>query len=301
MASITKIFKYIDDIRKYTPQIKSGSRPEDFEPFFRPQKQKIIKLIGQNTWTLIENYIIDQNLDEPGDVDEIKANAADLMSAALANLLAIPYFIFEASERNSTENKLYRYQENLQIDMYLEMAWNELNSLFDYLDTNTVTFTDYVDTDNYKLRSSMFLKNAADFTKYYGSVKSSYFFNNTLYIQEEELKERIMSRIPDYPTVPNTDTTWYIGKALTYLILSKACIQLDYTELPKSIRNDVTREVNTRKGHETDIKKTLSDAFMIDAEIFLRKIEFEINKSVNSGVYTAADNTLSERDKFYMP
>lgn len=301
MATITNIFKYIDDISDCAPQFKFDSQVSDLEPFFRPQKQKLIKLIGQTTWNTIENYIIGRNKDVPDPVNEDLEPAAEYLKGALANLLAVPYFIFEASERNNTDNNLYRYQENQQIDTYIEFAWAELNSLFDYLEEKSDTFTDYADTDNYKLRSSMFLKSASDFSRYYGAVKSSYFFNNTLYIQEEELNEKIKSRIPDYPTLPNDQTKWYVGKALTYLILSKACIQLDYTELPKSIRNDVAREVNDKKGSETNVKKAFSDAFSIEAESFLRKIEFEINKSVNSGVYTIPENTISETDKFYMP
>lgn len=297
MALISKVFQYISDVRDLAPQFKSDSPILSLEPFFRPQRQKLIDLIDLTTYNTIESYI----LTPTNPVNAIIATATDYLKAALANMLAVPYYIFEAGERNNTESKVYRYQEMQQIEVYLELAWTELNSLLDHLDANVETFTDFPNTAIYKMRSGMFLKNAADFTRYYGAVKSSYFFNNTLYIQEEEINEKIKSRIPAYPTMPNNDTTWYVGKALVYLILSKACIQLDYTELPKSIRADIVHEVTAKKGNENDIKRALSDAFAIEADKYLAKIEFEVNQEKNSGTYVPPTNTLTEDDKFYMP
>lgn len=294
--AITDIFQFIDDIRKYAPQFKSDSEVEDLEPFFRPQYQRMVNLIGQASYDVIKTYI-----GSPDPVNAILATAADHLQGAMANLLAIPYFIFEASERNNTDNNLFRYQETQQIETYLELAWTDLNFLLDHLEANPATFADYVNTETYKLRSTLFISNAKEFNRYYGAVNSAYFYNNTIYLHEEIQKELIIPRIPDFPTMATDDMKWAVGKAMVYLVLAKACIQLDYTELPKSIRNDIVREVNSKKGTETDVKNTLADAFTIEGEKFLLLIENEVNKDKNSGSLVPPTNTLLETDKFYMP
>jgi len=294
---ITDFFSYPSDLREFAPQMPTDGRIDDFESHYRPQYQKLVNLIGQETYDQLKTYYAD------ADFDKTTKNgiAVGFLRAALANLIAIPYLIFEASQRNNTQNNLYRYQEDQQIETYLENAWTELNFLLNHLESNTDDFTDYADTDQFKLRQTLFVKNAKEFKRFYGAVDSFYFFNNVVFIIEEVQNEEINSRLKAFPEITDSNMKWLIGKALVYETLSRACKQLDYTELPRGIRNDIVKEINAKNGKETEIKTTLSAFFRNKAAQYFLKIEEANNAPRNSGTYIMPESTLTDNDKFYMP
>jgi len=294
---ITDFFSYPSDLREFAPQMPTDGRIDDFESHYRPQYQKLVNLIGQETYDQLKTYYAD------ADFDKTTKNgiAVGFLRAALANLIAIPYLIFEASQRNNTQNNLYRYQEDQQIETYLENAWTELNFLLNHLESNTDDFTDYADTDQFKLRQTLFVKNAKEFKRFYGAVDSFYFFNNVVFIIEEVQNEEIKSRLKAFPEITDSNMKWLIGKALVYETLSRACKQLDYTELPRGIRNDIVKEINAKNGKETEIKTTLSAFFRNKAAQYFLKIEEANNAPRNSGTYIMPESTLTDNDKFYMP
>ena len=294
---ITDFFKYPSDLREFAPQMPTDGRIDDFESHYRPQYQKLVNLIGQETYDLLKTYYAEEGFDKTTK----KGIAVVFMRAALANLTAIPYFYFEASQRTNTENKIYRYQENQQLEIYLENAWTELNFLLNHLESNPEDFTDYAATDQFKLRQSLFIKNAKEFKRFYGAVDSSYFFNNAVFIIEEVQNDEIISRLKSFPEITDDNMKFLIGKAIVYETLSRACKQLDYTELPRGIRNDISKEINEKNGKETDIKNSLSAFFRNKAAAYFLKIEEANNAPRNAGTYTLPQNTLSENDKFYMP
>jgi hypothetical protein len=230
-----------------------------------------------------------------------KGVAVGFLRGALANLTAIPYFMFEASQRNNTQNNLYRYQENQMIEAYLENAWTELNFLLEYLEAKDTVFTDYAETDQYKLRKTLFIKNATEFKRFYGAVNSAYFFNNVVFIIEEIQNKEIKSRLKSFPEITDPDMRWLIGKAIAYETLSKACVQLDYTELPQGLRNDLAKEINLKNSKETDTKNALSAKFHNEAGKYFLKIEEANNAPRNAGTYIMNESTLTKEDKFYMP
>lgn len=297
---ITDFFKYSADLRNFAPQMPTDARLEAMEPHYRPQYQKLVNMIGLVTYNLLKDYFAAN----PDTVDTTEGKAVNFIRGALANLTAMPYFKFEASQRNSTDNKLYRYQEDQQIEIYLDNAHTELNFLLDHLETNVATFADYANTDVYKIRQTLYIKNAAEFKRYYGAVNSSYFFNNVVFIIEEIQNEEMASRLKEWPVVTGDKLKWLVGKALVYETLSRACIQLDYTELPAGIRADVQKDTNTRtaKGMttEADLKNAASTYFGNKADEYFLKIEDANNESRNSGVFVVPQSTVTEDDKFYM-
>jgi hypothetical protein len=294
---ITDFFNYATELKDFAPQMPTDTKIENLEAHYRPQYQKIVNLIGVDTYEALKTYY-DANRN---DVISINGKAVSFLRGALANLTAIPYFIFEASQRNNTANNLYRYQENKQLESYLENAWTELNFLLDHLENNAlVTFTDYANTDQFKLRQTLFIKNALEFKKYYGAINSSYFFNNVIYIIEEVQNDEIKSRLEAFPTITDDNMKWLVGKAIAYETLSRACLQLDYTELPQGLRNDLDKEINQKNGKETEIKSALSATFGNKAKEYLLKIE-EANNEPRNTTYTMPQNTITESDKYYMP
>jgi len=294
---ITDFFKYAADLREFAPQMPTDDKIESLEAHYRPQYQKLLNIIGKETYDLLKVAFADVAFDET----TVKGIAIGFLRGALANLTAIPYFNFEASQRNNTENKLYRYQENKQIETYLENAWTELNFLLNHMESNIADFTAYAETDQYKLRQTLFIKNAKDFQRYYGAVNSAYFYNNVVFIIEEVQNDEIVSRLKAFPEITDSNMKFLIGKAIVYETLARACKQLDYTELPQGLRNDIAKEINEKNSKEVDTKNNLSAFFQNKAAAYFLKIEVANNPVRNAGVYIMPESTLTEDDKFYMP
>ncbi len=298
---ITDFFKYPSELRDFAPQMPTDGKIENMEAHFRPQYQKMVNLIGKKTYDLLKDEYATAEFDASTD----KGIAVGFLRGALANLTAIPYFIFEASQRNNTANKLYRYQENKQVEIYLENAWTELNFLLEHLEVKDTVFTDYAETDQYKLRQALFIKNSREFQRYYGAINSAYFFNNVVFIIEEVQNDEIKPRVKAFPDITDANMKFLIGKAIAYETLARACQQLDYTELPSGIRADVQKDTDSRtaKGMvtETDLKKSITAFFRNKAATYFLKIEEANNIPRNSGTYIMPESTLTEKDKFYQP
>lgn len=298
---ITDFFANPSQLREFAPQMPTDGKIDAFEAHYRPQYQKLVNLIGKETYDLLKETYVSENFDETTSL----GIAVGFLRASLANLTAIPWFNFEASQRNNTENKLFRYQENKQVETYLENAWTELNFLLNHLETNIADFTAYAETDQYKLRQTLFIKNSKEFQRFYGAVNSAYFFNNVVFIIEEIQNDEISSRVKDFMESTDENMKFLIGKAIAYETLARACQQLDYTELPSGIRADVQKDTDTRtaKGMttENDLKNSVAAYFRNKAASYFLKIEEANNPVRNAGVYILSESTLTEDDKFYMP
>ena len=171
-------FASIGDIKKYVKGFTADEQIDGLNPVFRPSKQRVVNIIGLDTYNQILAYYND-----PDPVDDILAQAVDFISGALANIMFIPWFFDESGERNNTDNNLYRYQEDKIIEITIDRYWTELNYLIELLDANIAKFTDYPNTDTYKDRENLFFKNAYEFDRWYSISKSAYFFNITIPIQ----------------------------------------------------------------------------------------------------------------------
>lgn len=295
MATID-FFEYIDQLRRFAPQIKSDAELDNFEPFQRQVLQRIINLVSQTTYNdLLTLWGTDQS------ETTTKGKAILYLRAAMANFMAVPYFVFEAGERNNTSSNLYRYQEDQQISGYIDNAWGELDQLFAHMDANIADFAGYAATDRYKIRETLYLKSPAQFSRYFDISNSGYFFNNAILFQEEIVNADIKSRIPDYPTVAEA-AQWALGKAVAYQTVAEACRQLDYTELPKAIRNAIVKESNARKSYETEasIKQKLFEQFSLKAEEYWMQVDSALNEARNNGTYTLPEDTITEDDNFFM-
>ncbi len=289
-------FDYITEIRRFAPQIKSDAKLDNFNPFLRPTKQRITNSISQAAYDAILTYWAANKTEETTTLGK----AALYLRAALANFVAIPYFKFEAGERNGTDRNLYPYQERQQIEIYLDNVWAEFDQLLTHMDANIADFAGYAATDRYKIREKMYLKSPAAFNRYFNISNSAYFFNSSILLQEEIINDQVKSRIPDYPTVPEI-AQWPLGKAVAYRTIAAACQQLDYTELPQGIRNDFTKAGTDKKLTEIEIKETLAVRYNNKADEYFLEVEHELNEARNDGTYTIPEDTLTEDDQFFMP
>lgn len=294
-------FNFTTEIRQFAPQVKTDTKINEFEPYLRPQKQRIIRAIGQETY--------DQILDDYTNqfVDPVLRKGWEYMQAALANFMAIPYFKFDAQERNNTDNNLFRYQETAQLEEYLENAWTEMDNLLEHLEANPTAYPDYQLTDMFTERENLFIKDAYQFQKYYGSnaYKSAYFYNSTIFLQKEIQMDELDSRFSDWKTTATADEKLLIGKIIAYKTMSKVCMQFDYTEMPKPLRGTIMSDIDTRKGKgsitEVDIKKELAEMLDAEARRYMFKLESARNDDRNDGEYIIPHEENSADNKFFIP
>ena len=295
-------FANTSDVRKFVKGIDAGVLIDSFDPPFRPAKMRLINLIGQETYDLLLAYYAN-----PDPEDELKAAAVEYAQGALANILALAYFYFDSGNRNNTDNNLYRYQEDKIIEQYIENAYSELSFLITILESDTTKFSDFAATDTYKNREKLYIKSANQFDQYYNIDKSAYFFYNATYLMVEVQSNAMFARIKGFPAMEeslstNEDLIYAIGKAIAFETMSKACLRLDYTELPKGIRNDIIKEIDASVDRTKlmNVKEALSVRLHEEGKEYFRRIETEINKAKNSGTIIIPDDINNEDNKFYL-
>jgi hypothetical protein len=289
-----EFFNSSADLQKYAPQIKSDSKIGTFAPYYRPAKQKIVNLISEG---LFNEILAHKTIPKTENVDKWDA-AVQYISAALANLTAIPYYLFEAGERNNTDNAVYRYQEEAQKDLYLENAHTEINYLLNLFFTNTSVFIGFTETEAYKQINSLVIKSAFEFNKYVNISKSYYFYMQIVYIMQEVQDIEIKPRAKDYMTTEDMELKKLINKAIAYESVAVAIQQLDLSELPKSIRGDIARELSAKKGSgdesEFKLKSAKYQVYHGKALEYLILIENSQNEVRNDGDFILDDEDLND-------
>jgi hypothetical protein len=297
-------FKTTGDLRKYISNVDASVNISSFESYMRPVRERMLNTIGASTYSTLKTYYNDSY---PGG-DTKKDTAVEYIQGAMANFIARAHSIFDAKGPEE-EGRKYRYQEEKILELYLENAWTEMNNLIEYLEANADVFTAFSLTDKYKERQTLFIKSAHQFNKGYPINNSAYFYNNIIYILKE-VQLDISSRIANFPdTLSEIDeaTQWYILKALTFETMSRACKRMDYTELPRGIRQDAMKEVNNKARLNTYaedyIRVTLFNYLHENAQYWMEKIEIEANKDRNDGDYIEPvdDDPIDEDDKFFIP
>ncbi len=288
-------FNYIDEFRKYI-QIPASVKLEALSPSFRPAKNKVISLIGKATYDIIKEAYTSAS------EEEVLTEAIEYIQATLANMMHIDYFKLSASERNATENKLYKYQEDQTIEINISNTWTELDNLLVLLEANKDTFPDFVNTDSYKAREQMIFKNAREFDKYYGIDQSAYFHMRTIYLQQEIITDVLSKRGVDIESIAQDEKYEYaVKKYLAYEIMAQACRRFEYPELPKSIRNDLSDEMRRRvykSSQASLIKDVLFQELHNKAKEYLLDVEDWIQKQ-NAGTYEVPEDVNSEDNKFF--
>lgn len=290
-------FTDIDEFRTYIA-IPASVQLTALNPSFRPAKRRIANVIGAKTYATIKSHYSNP----PEEVNATLDEAVEYIQGALANMMHIDYFKMSASERNATENKLYKYQEDQTIEINITNTWTELDNLLELLEANQTTFTDYVDTDTFKERENLIFKNAKEFDKYYGIDQSAYFYMRTTYLQKEIITDILEKRGVDIESVDQNEKYEYaVKKALAYEIMAQACRRFEYPELPKSIRNDLSDEMRRRvymSSQSTHIKEVLFQELHNKATEYLHDVEDWIQKQ-NSGSYEVPEDVNDEREKFF--
>lgn len=290
-------FNNIDDFRKYI-EIPASVSVVALAPSFRPAKKKVQDIIGAATYQQLLNHFTTP----PAEADAKLDQAVEYTQAALANLTHITWFKTQASERNATEKKLYKYQEDQQLEINITNTWNELDSLLELLEGDTTLFPDFANTDAFKERESLLFKNAREFDKYFGIDQSAYFFMRSTYLQKEVIVDTLQKRgVEAAALAANTKLEYAVKKALAYEVMAQACRRFEYHELPASIRKDLSDEMRRRvykSPQSTFIQDTLFQELHNKALDYLKDVEDLIAKA-HSGTYTEPEDVNLEENQFY--
>jgi len=315
---ITDFFATTAALKEFIRGISIDTGLESFAPMYRHAAKKLVKLVGVETYDLLAAHV----KTPPNPEVPVLDLAVEYVRATLANLLAIAWFNFDAGERNAAEKKLYRYQEDKIIESYLENAWAEFDQLVAHMETDIAAaaasetvppyatpFTDFEDSDLFMERQDLYITSAAEFDKYYGIDSSSYFYFNAIFIQKEVEEEEITPRVKTIPTitvdeveVDDPDFLRIIKKAIAFETVARACQRFDYTELPKSLRNDIIKEIggSVNRNEMGSIKDSLYARLHAKALKYFQDIEFKLKlaSATTTPVVPVAIN--SEDKKFYL-
>jgi hypothetical protein len=297
MASID-FFATKGEFVKYVDGVDASTGLDELEASSRPAIKHIRDIIGAATYNALLTHYDAENPPANAKYDQ----AIKYLQEALANLIIIPRFIHKSSDRNNTDRNLFRYQEEKIIELYNDSAYSALDLLLQYMNADTVTFSDWANTESYKTRQELFLNTADKFEKYYGIDNSDYFFTRIIFIMIEVQKNEIQSRYDNFPDVtgqPNLE--YYIGKAIAYESLARACQRFDYTSLPKGIRNNIISENSAVASYKTtEIKTALYNNFHNEALSYYTEIEQEVYKINSLDTSELPEDINDEDEKFYL-
>lgn len=300
--TIADFFSSTSQLKEFIRGVDINTNISSFGPVYRQAAKKYINLVGQETYDFLKGKVATP----PSPADADITLAIEYTRGALANLMAMPWFVFDSGERNATEKKLYRYQEDKIYDTYLEQAWAELDQLVALLESLPDKFTDFADSELYKQKEGVYLDNAGEFNKYYGIDNSSYFYYSILYIMREIEDDQVYSRFDDPPdeddSEPDLDMINLIKKFIAYETVAVACQRLDYTELPRGIRNEIIKEFNANmnRAEMGNIKDAIYARLHAKAKDYLDKIDISIASAADEAPVVPSEDVNSEDNKFYL-
>lgn len=281
----TDIFKDLNDFQAYTDGMIADTSLEQLTPSIRTISHDIIKIITADVYIAICNATVPEN-DKDLDMEE----AAELLKTAVANGAACKYQIFSSVKKNGSEASMYKYQHEEIKAHYQEAYWAAMDRLLDWLDAHP-SVGKWSDTDKYKRRQELPVKNASEFDFYYGIGKSSFFFQKILYLVRQVWQQSIHPALPEAPTEKMTELA---KQALCYQVIAQVVMQFDITELPRSIRYDYNHEYS--KGSNIQQRTTLYNQLMAKVESAMSSIERM--KVSASGVNIIQGSQTKESDKF---
>jgi len=282
MAAID-FFDNIDDFRSYVPGVDAALGFDSIYPSFLLTRSKIIDVVTKAVYDEILKP------DTPADL-------LNRMKSAIASYTMYKYKIFDAVSKNSSDQKLYKYQYEEIKDEYITMYWAAMDDLLSYLDSNT-EFADWKDSAQYKERSKLPIKDAKEFNYYFAIDNSPYFFSKIQFLIRKINDDQIIPRVGILSGI--TDNDKLVDKckrALCHHVMAQAAMLFDITELPKSIRNDVAHEF-TKGGSAVQVREKLSSSLMVDVDKYY--LDIERAKAVSKGVITSVVNQNREDDKIY--
>ena len=293
----TDLFKTTGDLRVYLPDVGASKPLTELEFAFRQPESKMKNLLEDATYDQIKDHYNDTNN------DAIIIVAIKYLQGALANLAGDVIFIMDSGERNANKN-MYRYQETLQRQAYLNNANAEIGQLLTFLDSNIAKFTSWGSTALYTTRQEQIIKTHIEFGKYYFIDDSAYFFSRVVFLLKEITADKITPVVgvfSDLDSGTDADIIDQVKRTLAYLTMAMALRRFDFMELPKTIRNNAAESARTIRtgGMEAVAVKMVSDEIEAKGRTYLEVLERMMEKK-KTGTLAEPEEINDEENNFYI-
>jgi len=293
-------FNNTSDLKVYVPDVSVSTPIDVYEYAFRSPENKLINLIGQDVYNQLKAYYGEIDHED----DAILDAGIKLIQGAIGNLVGYNIFIFDAKERN-TNNSMYKYQEDQQLQAYLNGANDELGRLLTHLDANTEKYVNWEETTLFKTRQSQIIKTYTEFGTYYYIDESAYFFSKIVFLMKEITADKINPIIGSFGELDAEEDATIIEKVkqtLAYLTVAMSLRRFDFIEIPKTIRNNVSdeksRTIRTSGMEGSAVARVASDIEMKGTN-YLLELDRMMEKKL-TGSLDVPEDIQTEDDNFYL-
>lgn len=288
----TTIFQDMDAFRGYAEGLQADTAYRQLAPSIRSTAMEMEKIISKATFEAIVagswTPAASEEVPAPEAID--CSEAKELLKIALAAGTMYRYQIFASIKRNGSDASLYKYQHEELKDSYIENFWKAMDDLLNWLDEHP-DVAGYSNTEDYKARQGLPVKNADEFERYFGIGRSSFFYAKVLYLIRDVwtgLKPRVRGHETDAAVMEPAK------KALCYTVIAKVVKRFDLTEFPRSIRFDYNHEYT--KGSSTASRDALCADLLAEAAAALTEVDRVLKFTSDDSPMV---NTNEESDKFY--
>lgn len=275
------LFESIDDFRMYAQGVDGSMSLETLGPAMNMASQAVTKAIGKKVCKAL-----------PTEEDGVAGKA---LRFAVANYTMYKHLIFWSTSRNNTDQRLYKYQYEEIKEEYIAQYWAAMDTLLAWLDENPDT-GDYKQSELYLERQSLPVRNATEFDYYYGIDSSQYFYSKVLFLIRKVYKGDVLPRTGAFDSIDDPMLADKVKRCLCYHVMAEAVMKFDLTELPRSIRWDLTHEY-TKTGSQTQVREKLYANLMSEVENWYGEIETAV--ALAKGGTDKIMNMNSEDNKFY--
>lgn len=291
----TDLFTDLTDFQKYTDGLTPDTTYAQLSPSITTVVNTILlPMVTASVYVALAGAAAP----EEGDTEEEKAaketalEGKELLKTAVAAGAMLQYQIFASVKKNGSEASLYKYQHEEIKDHYREALWGAMDQLLELLDANP-SIGDFKETNEYKERQQLPVKNAREFDRYYGIGASSFFYHKILFLIRQVWRSDVKSLLPANTTEEMAELA---KEALCYKVVALAVMQFDVTELPRAIRWDNNHEFT--KDSKPQERMALYSQLI--SHFGAVKTGIENLKRSAAGVGSVAMNNNSEDKKYYV-
>lgn len=306
------LIKTIEEVKKYADISKSVSFSTLVPDFNEVEEKYIQKHLSDALYLdLVGKY-------NAGTLSAIEAKLHSIAQNVITNIglglnvdiKQISYSDSGLQRREDAESKTaYQYQKNDLQRYFLTRGYNAIETMLEYLENNTATFTTWVNSPAYTISKTLLINSATEFSKHY-DIKNSrrtflslqHIISNveTFEIEDvistdlfDEIKGQILSGTLSEDNTILLDK--YVNKALAYLSISKALtefvVNIDHSGIYISESNSAQSskaEKKTPPDHLREAKK--HDTYRTGMAYLDKAAEF-LNKKASEIKYAAYFNS----------
>ena len=290
----TDLFTDLNDFQKYTDGLTADTTYAQLGPSITTVvNATVLPMVTAQVYIALATAAAP----EEGDTEEEKATkeraleGKELLKTAVAAGAMLQYQIFASVKKNGGEGSLYKYQHEEIKDHYREALWGAMDQLLELLDANP-SIGDFENTDEYKERQELPVKNAREFDRYYGIGASSFFYHKVLFLLRQVWRSDVKPLLPANPTEEMAELA---KEALCYKVVALAVMQFDVTELPRAIRWDYNHEYT--KGSDPQTRSSLYAQLI--ARFNADASSLENLKRSAAGASSVVMNNNREENKYY--